>query len=128
MNQTPRKPGDTRTVHPQVKVEGISVDQDIAPLLRQLWRRGFITDQSCQGGGERPAYVQFVLLKMAHQFIEQTIERLLMHTPLTPNQIQRWRLRVSVVEIRGRDGSSRIGGLVTFNPTIADNLVAIWEI
>lgn len=120
----PRKPGDTRTVHPQTEVNDISVDQGIAPLLVQLWRRGFITNQSCQGGNGQAAYIQFVRLGMAQQFIAQTVDRLMTHTALTPDDIQRWRLRLTVVAIPGR----LVGGLVTVNPEIVDNLVELWEI
>src|SRR6478752_4823332 len=39
--------------HPQVEVEGIEVDELMAPLLLALWRLGLDTQFSCQGDPDR---------------------------------------------------------------------------
>jgi hypothetical protein len=36
------------------------IDVEIIPLIEELWRRGFVTTASCQGGGGTPAYIQFL--------------------------------------------------------------------
>lgn len=35
-------------IHEQVEIDGILVDRNLAPILRQLWRLGFDTVMSCQ--------------------------------------------------------------------------------
>ena len=43
-------------VHPHVQVDGIAVDEALAPLLTELWKRGLRTDFSCQGDWSGPEY------------------------------------------------------------------------
>lgn len=41
----------TITLHPQVlTAQGFLVDEEMYPLLRNLWAHGFVTCFSCQGG------------------------------------------------------------------------------
>jgi hypothetical protein len=42
--------------HAQIRVDGIEVDEAIAPLLQQIWRRGLTTQWSCQGTWAGPEY------------------------------------------------------------------------
>lgn len=53
--------------HPQVRVKApewepfgrIRVDRELAPLLRELWRRGYLTVMSCQDYGDGTAWILF---------------------------------------------------------------------
>jgi len=35
--------------HPAIEVEGIWIDQEIAPLIKKLWAKGVVTWSCCQG-------------------------------------------------------------------------------
>jgi hypothetical protein len=71
--------------HPQVPVEvageSFGVDEQLVPLIRALWARGFRTVASCQGqtgtalidpegGWCPPAWVAFVSVSQAERFAE----------------------------------------------------------
>lgn len=59
-------------VHPQVTASnGVEVDAGIAPLLEVLWRRGFETDFSCQGGQDQDAHIGFTTAAGARMFAAQ---------------------------------------------------------
>jgi hypothetical protein len=49
----PKIPSRGTAGHPQVEVEGIEVDELMAPLLLALWRLGMDTQFSCQGDPDR---------------------------------------------------------------------------
>jgi hypothetical protein len=44
------------TAHRQIRIDGIDVDEAIAPLLSELWGRGLRTQFSCQGSWSGPKY------------------------------------------------------------------------
>lgn len=61
--------------HYQVNVNGIMIDEEIAPLVRKLWARDMRTDSSCRGNYHRsPAYLMFDLLEDAIDFMTSSIE------------------------------------------------------
>jgi hypothetical protein len=54
---------------PWTKRSRISVDADLAPLLRELWQSGFITFASCQDfGATSQAQIVFACVDMAQEF------------------------------------------------------------
>lgn len=73
--------------HPSIQVEYngtlVDIDQDIAPLIQELWRVGLNTTQCCQArrnlasnirdeGPER-VWIQFETREMAKTFIERVL-------------------------------------------------------
>ncbi len=61
--------------HPQVRVRSplpgparISVDEEMAPLLAEVWRLGLLTWASCQDWGDGTAQIVFVFAEDAHRF------------------------------------------------------------
>jgi hypothetical protein len=49
----PDIPPSAMAGHPQVEVEGVEVDELMAPLLLAMWRLGLDTQFSCQGNPDR---------------------------------------------------------------------------
>lgn len=65
--------------HPQIEVNGIWVDEKIAPLVAQAHKMGIATRWSCQGGDESPyalAYITFPLIDDAVEFLKATNHQL----------------------------------------------------
>lgn len=61
--------------HPRVKVDGRSVDEGMAELMKAVWSFELRTVNCCQGGPESPlvwAWVQFWDLNDGVKFIEGT--------------------------------------------------------
>lgn len=44
------------------------MDEELAPTLRELWRRGYMTWASCQDWGDGTAQIVFAGAEMAHAF------------------------------------------------------------
>ena len=76
----------TETDHLMVKAkppwgEPVWVDEGIAALLKALWKHGYHTDFSCQGGESQPggytgkAYISFAHWDEAVRFVYQCHER-----------------------------------------------------
>jgi hypothetical protein len=126
MIQTPR-PMDYRTVHRQVMIGGVEVDEDIAELLSRIWTMGYHTDLSCQGRKGLEAYIQFTNLEQGLRFIHNTIDRMLMHTVLSSNEISRFRLRAQVTEVASKVGSTGLGVIVTFNRDKLEEMTQLWS-
>jgi len=68
--------------HPQVRVRApewepwqrIRVDRDMAPLLRELWRRGYLTIMSCQDWSDSgSAWIVFGSQGLARRFCYETV-------------------------------------------------------
>jgi hypothetical protein len=58
------------TAHRQVTASnGVEVDERIRDLLEALWRRGMVTDFSCQGGHGELAHICFARAADAHRFM-----------------------------------------------------------
>jgi len=73
--------------HPQIEVDGIEVDQLMAPLLQALWDLGLETQFSCQGEPEHyiahepllnfnRAQIVFADFEQACKFVRKTMELL----------------------------------------------------
>jgi hypothetical protein len=73
--------------HPQIEVDGIEVDQLMAPLLQALWDLGLETQFSCQGDPEHytahepllnfnRAQIVFADFEQACKFVRKTMELL----------------------------------------------------
>lgn len=61
--------------HPRVKVEGRSVDEKMAELMKIVWDYGIRTVECCQGGPESPfnwAWIQFWEIRDGLKFLEAT--------------------------------------------------------
>ncbi|AIY32474.1 hypothetical protein PBI_MIAZEAL_120 [Mycobacterium phage MiaZeal] len=52
----------------------IEVDEGIAGLIQKLWVRGVLTEFSCQGHGDSPAYIMFTDLAEAIEFATESVE------------------------------------------------------
>lgn len=59
------------TRHSQVCINGIDVDEGIAPLLKVLWEKGYRTQYSCQGNPDY-AYILFGSFCQANEFLCET--------------------------------------------------------
>lgn len=58
------------TAHRQVTASnGVEVDEGIRDLLEALWRRGMVTDFSCQGGHGELAHICFAHAADANRFM-----------------------------------------------------------
>jgi hypothetical protein len=55
--QEPREP---RPPHPTVLVDGVEIDEDLAPLIRKLWDAGIKTRMCCQERELGTCWVQFL--------------------------------------------------------------------
>jgi hypothetical protein len=69
------------STHPQVRIKApewdgrqrISVDHEMAPLLRELWRRSYMTWASCQNWGDGTAQIVFYSEQMGRAFCYEAI-------------------------------------------------------
>ncbi|AEJ92171.1 hypothetical protein OPTIMUS_115 [Mycobacterium phage Optimus] len=52
----------------------VMVDEGIATLIEKLWGRGVVTEFSCQGCGDNPAYIMFTDLEEAVEFVTESVE------------------------------------------------------
>jgi hypothetical protein len=63
---------DAGTFHPQVAVsylgQTIQVDEELAPLLQDLWTLGLHTHESCQSGGNDRTYIYFTSRQAGRDF------------------------------------------------------------
>lgn len=60
--------------HPQRSTRfGIDVDEDMTALMESLWTQGCLTDCSCQGTSDRPAFVSFTNLDDAITFFKAVV-------------------------------------------------------
>lgn len=53
-----------------MSIKRIRVDELMAPVLRELWRRGFATWASCQDRGDGTAMIVFWTREDAERFVE----------------------------------------------------------
>lgn len=68
-------------MHPQVRVKApewepfgrIRVDREMAPPLRELWRRGYLTVMSCQDYGDGTAWIVFGTEGLARRFCYEAV-------------------------------------------------------
>lgn len=51
----------------------VSVDEQMAPLLRELWRRDYMTFASCQDWGDSTAQIVFYSEAMARAFCYEAV-------------------------------------------------------
>jgi hypothetical protein len=56
LDTTPR---ERRQPHPTVTLDGIEIDEELAPLIRKLWDAGVKTSSCCQEGEPGVAWIQF---------------------------------------------------------------------
>lgn len=79
-----RRPKTPWEQHPQTTLNGIEVDEKIAPLLNALWNLGFETHFSCEGDSrdyiadevgtdDALAYIAFATLEQSVRFITTTV-------------------------------------------------------
>ncbi|MEK6878075.1 MAG: hypothetical protein AABY22_00625 [Nanoarchaeota archaeon] len=62
-------PAPHKTVKVQYKDMEADIDEEIAPLILELWKRDLITINSCQGHFEEPTWIQFMSFIDAIDFI-----------------------------------------------------------
>jgi hypothetical protein len=74
--------------HKTIRMQGngfdAEIDEEIAPLIRELWKARFLTMMSCQGSPEGWVWIQFPLVMFAEAFMgliekEATIQSLWQH-------------------------------------------------
>lgn len=129
-------------LHPQVTLHGKQVDEGLADLLNVLWRNGYQTRYSCQGGpggrdsGENldRAYILFDGFNQALRFYSETVSMLVDAVPsyfdltLTEriangyNILSDTRLRLEAADPTG-DG---VRGVVDFRPACRKHLTQLW--
>lgn len=105
-----------------MRIDGCLVDRDIAWLLRALWRRGYRTDLSCQGGPEQQAYVQFHSLTEGRRFFDYTLDRLITNTPLGAVEIDLFELTLKVVV----GLTHEMAGVVSFCADKSAEMTILW--
>jgi hypothetical protein len=106
--------------HPQIEVNGIWVDEKIAPLIAQAHKMGISTRWSCQGGDDPPyalAYITFPKIADAVEFLTATAHN--MDYAIGDN------LALSVHrELAMGEGP---GGKVTWHPHNTPRLIDAWR-
>lgn len=125
--------------HRQVDVDGVLVDEGLAPLLRHLWRCGFRTQFSCQCRvmtGAVDTYIIFWTLEDAFRFFERTVELLYRHDwrlfkALAPGEPLRPQAKVAVRTMLITDPLekmewTRLRGCVEFNPELLPLVTELW--
>ena len=55
----PARKRKRRADHPTVQIEGIEIDEDLAPLIRRLWEAGIRTSMCCQEHSPGTCWIQF---------------------------------------------------------------------
>jgi len=63
--------------HPTVLIDGVPIDEEIAPLIRALWERDIETVNSCQDNGDaHQIWIEFATTSDASRFLDAVIGRL----------------------------------------------------
>ena len=123
-----RRPATSWLPHPQTELQGIEVDERIAPLLAALWSLDFVTQFSCQGDPEHYiahevgthealAYIAFAEFEQSSRFVTQTVE-LLGYVP--------WKKGRLVCGPMVPTGDAVIRGSAQFPPTLLDEITQAW--
>ena len=128
----------THKLHPQVELDGIWVDQLMAPLLKALWGRGYVTQFSCQGG---PAYHQpatvvsappnyqaqilFPDFFFASDFVQTTAEMLVKERGHITNHLGFHPLRLE--PLGEFESSGEIRGNITFDHSDLALITELWS-
>lgn len=116
-------------LHPQVLLDGVEVDVEMASLLEVLWRLGLETQFSCQGDPERyirhqatssvhDAHIVFADLGVAIRFMRRTID-LLGYVPFKDG----W-MELTPMQAYGGEGPVR--GRVGWPPVLHDEIRRLW--
>lgn len=116
--------------HPQVLVDGVEVDERLAPLLHAMWTLGLDTQFSCQGDPDRyvpnhpgswdaSAQIFFADIDQAIKFVKKSKE-FLDHLAIFPEGGFR-------VDVADGIGSPTLRGDLRFSPGLIDPLTAAWE-
>lgn len=126
--------------HTQTELAGVHVDRDIAPLLATLWRKGFRTMFSCQGGGSHnkggppmDAYILFETYHDAARFQRRSMELLIRTVPayfetrLTERENILCHARLRLEPMDPLDGSQNLRGSVHFRHEYLDLLTTVWS-
>ena len=74
-----------KTVHVQEASLDAEIDEEIAPLIRELWKARFLTMMSCQNSPEGWVWIQFPLVVFAEGFLARIEEE-----SDIPSLWQRW--------------------------------------
>lgn len=123
-----RRPTTSWLPHPQTELQGIEVDERMAPLLEALWRFDFVTQFSCQGDPEHYiadevgthealAYIAFAEYEQSSQFVTQTVD-LLGYVPWQEGRL------VCGPMVPRRDTAIR--GSAQFPPTLLEDITQAW--
>lgn len=110
------------TTHRQIRVEGLLVDEEIAWLLRSLWRRGFATSESCQGDEESSAYLRFRMLGQGLRFVDGTVDRLFHQGVASAAEVEELGLRLTPVATH----NDRIGATVQIRSAALAKVASLW--
>lgn len=121
MIQMPRGTKEVETLHKQILVDGLMVDEEIGWLLRSLWRRGFATNLSCQGDERRAGYVQFTTLGQGARFLDGTVDRMRCQGA-TADEVDVLGLRLSPTPVE----NDRIGSIVRFSNRQVRRVSELW--
>jgi hypothetical protein len=137
--------------HQQVQVEGVYVDEALAPLLQSLWRRGMRTQFSCQGDWsvpgytlgngsketargleqwapyeedvDRASYILFDQISDAARFFWSTINLLTQATSPEDCVLSDAQLKLEAFD---PDGGGGIRGCVRFHSALLDTIQTLW--
>lgn len=131
-------------LHRQVDLDGVMIDEKIAPLIKALWDNGFDTYMSCQGGPVQvsilyhpDSWVIFSDYLDADSFMRQTISMLTRRVPryhwYTPEERGRdglWVLNNTNLKLEPMDPyeTSTIRGKVSFNSAVLQEITKLWVV
>lgn len=145
---------DMERLHKSVMLDGIEIDEKIAPLIKALWDNGFDTYMSCQGGPvytdestdpvltdyyrrfEPDTWIIFANYVDAETFVRQTLlqttRRVLGYYRLTPEDRGErglWVLNQIDLALKPLDPyeTNTIRGKVTFSTTALQDITKLWS-
>lgn len=116
--------------HPQVLVDGVEVDERLAPLLHTMWTLGLDTQFSCQGDPDRyvpnhpgswdaSAQIFFADVDEAIKFVKKSKDLLGHLTIFTEGGFR--------VDVADGVGSPTLRGDLRFSPELIAPLTSAWE-